>query len=450
MLAMDTASSIDWDRLYAEHFHDLANRTATALGAAHFDSVLLCSGHDRYAFVDDLVYPFKAHAPFKAWVPLSDVPECFVFFAAGQKPILVFHQPDDFWHKVAEIPNAYWTRHFDIRAAKDTKAARAALPSDLSRTAYVGEAFPELASFGVGAINPEHLLARLHYPRARKSEYELACMRAASVMGAHGHDAARRAFLSGASEFEIGLAFMTAARQREKHLPYNPIIALNEGGAVLHYQVQEMRAPKEHYSMLIDAGCEFAGYASDITRTYSFADADFRALVERFDAMQLQLCAAVKPGVEWSDIHELAHHSIADFLRDSDIVYTPASASVESGLSRVFFPHGIGHLLGIQVHDVGGTQGGPDGRQIPRPAKHPTLRMTRKVEQGFVVTMEPGVYFIDVLLSAARSAPYAKDINWARVDQLKKFGGIRIEDDLAVTATGHENLTRDAFAAAAA
>jgi Xaa-Pro dipeptidase len=447
---MDTTTAVDWNRLYTEHLHHLSKRTATALAASRFDALLLYSGRDHFVFVDDATYPFKAHAPFKVWAPLSDVPECFLYFTAGHKPLLVFHQPDDFWHKPAAIPDTYWSSRFDIRVAQDTKAARAALPADLSRTAFIGEAFTELAAFGVGAVNPEHLLARLDFPRARKSEYEVACLREANKMGARGHRAAAQAFANGGSEFEIGLAFMAAARQREKHLPYNPIIALNEGGAVLHYQVQEMAVPAQHHSMLIDAGCEFGGYASDITRTYSFADAEFRGLVERFDTLQQELCAATKPGVEWSDIHELAHHSIADFLREADIVSTPASATVESGLSRVFFPHGIGHLLGIQVHDVGGTLGGPDGRQIPRPAKHPTLRLTRRLEQDFVVTMEPGIYFIDQLLATARAAPHGKDINWPRVEQLKKFGGIRIEDDLVVTATGYENLTRDAFAATAA
>ncbi len=439
------SSSPNWVALYGAHIEALTTRTAQALAACGFDALLLHSGRDRHIFLDDACYPFKAHAPFKCWVPLSDVPDCFIYFRAGTRPVLVFYRPDDYWHKPAAIPDTFWSSHFDIRVASDHKSARAALPSDLSRAAFIGEAFAELTIFGVGAINPEHLLARLDFPRARKNEYEIACLREANTMGARGHVAAARAFREQASEFEIGLAFMRAAAQRERHLPYNPIIALNEGGAVLHYQVQETRTPTTLRSLLIDAGCEYGGYASDITRTYAFEDADFRELIERFEVLQLELCAAVNPGVEWSDIHELAHHAIAQFLRDADIVKSTASATVGSGLSRVFFPHGIGHLLGIQVHDVGGTQGAPDGTQIPRPKNHPWLRLTRRLEPGFVVTMEPGVYFIDQLLDAARGARYANDIQWSRVESLRKFGGIRIEDDLVVTATGHENLTRDAF-----
>jgi Xaa-Pro dipeptidase len=444
---MSTPPTINWGSLYRSHLAALTERTANALAACGYDALLLHSGKERLVFLDDAHYPFKANAPFKCWVPLTDVPDCFIYFRAGTKPLLVFHQPDDYWYKAAPVPNAYWTAHVDIRLASDAATARAALPNDLSRTAFVGEPFPELVKFGVGAVNPEHLIAQLDFPRAAKNAYEIACLREASALGARGHVAAEHAFRRRASEFEIALAFVGAAGQREKHLPYNPIIAHNDGGAVLHYQVQQTHVPATVHSLLIDAGCDFAGYASDITRTYAFDDADFRALIDRFDTMQLQLCAAVKPNVEWSDIHELAHHSIAALLRDADIVKTPASATVGSGLSRVFFPHGIGHLLGIQVHDVGGTQGAPDGTQIPRPKQHPWLRLTRRLEPGFVVTMEPGIYFIDQLLASARAAPYGNDINWSRVEQLKKFGGIRIEDDLVVTAAGHDNLTRAAFSA---
>lgn len=90
----------------------------------------------------------------------------------------------------------------------------------------------------------------------------------------------------------------------------------------------------------------------------------------------------------------------------------------------------------------------PDGGDIDRPVGHPYLRLTRTLESGFVVTMEPGLYFIEPLLAAARSDARAERIHWPRVEALRPFGGIRIEDDLAVTATGCENLTRDAFAAA--
>ncbi len=112
----------------------------------------------------------------------------------------------------------------------------------------------------------------------------------------------------------------------------------------------------------------------------------------------------------------------------------------------MLLPHGLGHLLGLQVHDVGGLQKTPEGGSIPRPEGHPYLRLTRVLEENFVVTMEPGLYFIDQLLDQARGDHRGAKIDWARVEQFRRFGGIRIEDNLAVTAGGCENLTRDAFA----
>jgi len=220
-------------------------------------------------------------------------------------------------------------------------------------------------------------------------------------------------------------------------------------GSVLHYQVLENKPPAQRHSLLIDAGAEFAGYASDITRTYSLQDADFAALIRSMDEMQQSLCAGVRAGVDWRDVHLRAHQLTATLLREADITTCSAEEAVATGVSSVFLPHGIGHLLGLEVHDVGGFMRAPEGGEIPRPPGHPFLRLTRVLQEGFVVTMEPGIYFIEQLLNAARADSRSRSINWARVEELRRFGGIRIEDDLAVTATGCENLTRNGFKAVA-
>jgi Xaa-Pro dipeptidase len=209
--------------------------------------------------------------------------------------------------------------------------------------------------------------------------------------------------------------------------------------------VLEKRPPRERHSLLIDAGVEFAGYASDITRSYSHQDADFAALIRRVDEMQQTLCAGVRAGVDWRDVHLRAHALTGELLREADITRCSAEEAVSRAVTSVFLPHGIGHLLGLEVHDVGGLMRSPEGGEIPRPEGHPYLRLTRVLEEGFVVTMEPGVYFIPQLLDAARADGRARSINWTRVEALSRFGGIRIEDDLAVRRGSCENLTRDAF-----
>ena len=115
--------------------------------------------------------------------------------------------------------------------------------------------------------------------------------------------------------------------------------------------------------------------------------------------------------------------------------------------SRTFFPHGLGHFLGLQVHDVGALLASGGGKQIPRPDKDPYLRLTRILEPGNVITIEPGLYFIESLLEQLRQPPARKSINWPRVENFIQFGGIRIEDNIHITETGNVNLTRDAFAA---
>jgi len=441
-----TKQNVDnWTSLFSEHIERVMKRSGSALQSSGFDALLVHAGTPPLLFLDDHHLPFRVQAPFKVWAPLIDAPDSFVYFAPGKKPQLLIHQPADYWHKSPELPDSYWTQEFEIASCADRAASRAALPQDLSRTAFIGAPFLELVSWGVQAINPEQLIAQLDFGRASKTAYEVACLREANALGALGHGAAERAFRAGASEFEIALAFMAACGQRERELPYNPIIALNEGGAVLHYQLQQRDKPAKMHSLLIDAGAEFGGYSSDITRTHSHHDAEFAALIKGFDQLQLKLCAQVRVGLDWRDFHQASYRAISEFLREAGVITVSADEAIDSALTSVFYPHGIGHLLGLQVHDVGGLQATPDGQQIERPYNHPFLRLTRKLEDGFVVTVEPGFYFIDQLLDEAKAKPIGKMIDWKRVAQLKPFGGVRIEDNVVARAGTPENLTRQAF-----
>jgi Xaa-Pro dipeptidase len=430
---------------FGPHLEAICRRTAEALKTCGYGALLVHSGSPVMIFEDDQPHSFQVNAPFKVWVPLADVPDSFVYFEPGSRPKLLFHSPSDYWYQPPALPQGYWTRHFDIMPVADREAARKALPKIASTTAYIGTVFAELAGWGMAAVNPPDLMRRLDFVRAAKTPYELQCMREASRLGALGHYAAARAFREGATEFETELAFLRACGLREQELPYNPIIAFNSGGAVLHYQVLATKSPAQRHSMLIDAGAEFAGYASDITRTHSYHDADFSALIHSMDGLQQTLCAGIHAGVDWREVHIRAHQLIATLLRDADITSCTPEEAVATGVSSVFLPHGIGHLLGLQVHDVGGFMLAPEGGDIPRPPGHPFLRLTRVLHEGFVVTMEPGIYFNEQLLGAAQSDARGASINWQRVDALRKFGGIRVEDNLAVTAGGCENLTRGAF-----
>jgi len=299
-----------------------------------------------------------------------------------------------------------------------------------------------------GTGNPEPLMHRLHYERSWKTDYEIECIRQANVRGARGHVAAEKAFRAGESEYEIHLAYLRASDQTEEEIPYSNIIALNENASVLHYTQHERQRIDltRRHSFLIDAGAAVNGYASDITRTYSREDDEFARLIAAMDDMQQALVADVAPEVNYPDIHMSAHRGVADIVVRFDFVRgLNADGVVEKRISSAFLPHGVGHFLGLQVHDVAGFAANAHGATLAKPEGHPYLRLTRKVQPRMVFTIEPGLYFIEPLLSELQKGENAKYINWEKVDAFRKFGGIRIEDDVVVTESGRDNLTRSAF-----
>ncbi|HEV8331297.1 MAG TPA: Xaa-Pro dipeptidase [Steroidobacteraceae bacterium] len=434
--------------LFDEHIRIQRQRTDEAMALCEFDTLAIHAGSPHMLFLDDHPYPFKPNPHFKLWLPLEDAVDCWLVYRPGEKPRLIFLQPADYWHKPPSLPHGFWTHHFQIEVIREPAEARRHL-THLGRCALIGEWQQQFAEWGFAESNPETLLHRLHYPRAIKTEYELECMRQASHSAARGHVAAEAAFRAGKSEYEIHMTYVRATGHSERELPYSNIVALNTNASVLHYQHQERETPAEHRSFLIDAGAQFHTYAADVTRTYAFADGDFAALVAGMESLQLQLCAEVRDGVDYAKIHVDAHMRIAGLLHDSGVITLSAADAVTSGLSAVFFPHGVGHLLGLQVHDVSGFSVDATGTQKARPAGHPYLRLTRTLEPGFVVTIEPGLYFIDMLLEEARNGAHGRHINWHRVEEFRPYGGIRVEDDVACTAGEPENLTRAAFAALA-
>ena len=138
------------------------------------------------------------------------------------------------------------------------------------------------------------------------------------------------------------------------------------------------------------------------------------------------------------------HREVGRLLTDCGIVKSSPEEAFDSGVTEAFFPHGLGHLLGTQTHDIGGHLTDERGT-IKRPdPRYPALRLTREIEPDMVFTIEPGIYFIPMLLAPIRERT---DIDWRLVDELTPCGGIRIEDNVVVTATGCRNLTRPVFEA---
>jgi Xaa-Pro dipeptidase len=434
--------------LYKDHVQAVMARHDHALEQAGASHAIIYSGNPKVAFLDDNNYPFKANPHFVSWAPLTTLPFSYIVYTPGEAPILIYFQPRDYWHVVPGAPDGYWTSHFDIRVVHTIEAIGQHLPAQREKCILIGEIDDDVMAFDVERVNPTTAVNILHHARGSKTDYELAAMRLASQRGALGHRAAEAAFRDGRSEFDIHRAYCKAVSHTDAELPYGNIIALNAHGAVLHYTDLERTAPDAINSFLIDAGAQVHGYASDITRTYSSGEQRFQDLIDRMDVMQRNIVDRVEVGVDYRELHIDTHRMLAEVLVEAELASGDPATLLATGVTSAFFPHGLGHLLGVQVHDVGGFQENESGATIDPPSGHPFLRLTRVLEENMVLTIEPGLYVIDMLLENLRGTPAENHVNWATVDWLRPFGGIRIEDNVRVLANDRENLTRDAFAAA--
>ncbi|WP_333608483.1 Xaa-Pro dipeptidase [Arsukibacterium sp.] len=429
---------------YQAHIATLQQRCREVLLRENLDALVIHSGQAKRKFLDDMDYPFKANPLFKAWLPVVDNPHCWLLVDGVNKPKLIFYRPKDFWHKVPDVPADFWAEYFDIQLLEKANQVEALLPYDKGRLAYLGEYLEVARALGFTEINPEPVISYLHYYRAYKTDYELACMRQANKLAVAGHNAARQAFYAKGSEFDIQQAYLAAVGQTENEVPYGNIIALNEHAAILHYTALGRTKPLQHHSFLIDAGAECNGYAADITRTYSFdSHNEFAQLITAVNRVHLQLVDMLKPGIKYSDIHLQAHQLLAQVLLDFNFATGSVESLIAGDICRTFFPHGIGHHLGLQVHDVGGFMADERGTHVAPPEQHPFLRCTRLIEPGMVFTIEPGLYFIDSLLADLKQTNEAKAVNWDKIAAFSQFGGIRIEDNIIVHRERNENMTRE-------
>ncbi len=423
------------DRQQHAHLSALTRAYAELLEAQEFDGVLLFSGRPARHHDDDQFASFAAFGHFVHWTGQAQLAHSWLLIRPGEAPTLFLHAPDDFWHLPARLPDEPWVARFRLEP-RATEAPPALPPG---RYAVVGDVTAAEAEALGAEANPPALLAGLDELRVRKSDYEVACLREANRRAMAGHLAAREAFLGGGAELDIQLAYLGAARQRESQLPYANIVGLNAHGGVLHYQHYDLAPPGRARSLLLDGGCRHRGYCADITRTWPGSDAlpEFAPLIQGVTTLQQRLIDRLAPGVSYVALHERMHEELATLLVTHGLVDASPEAVLASGLTRAFCPHGLGHLLGVQVHDVAGRVAS-DGSPLPPPSDHPALRLTRTLEAGMVVTMEPGLYVIPMLLAPHR---HRHEVNWALVERLADHGGIRIEDNVLVTGEGPINLT---------
>ena len=437
------------ESLYVDHLQTLNSQLEDVLSSAGragcaAEGVLFHSGRQQFYHRDDRVVVFQPAAHYRRWIPAQGGSEHVVLARPGRKPVVVRVRPRDFWHDTSPFPESHWESSVDLHEVEDPSQIPDVLGS-LDGVVYFGDSEDASKAWGFGAdrYEPDAVRLPLDWHRAVKTDYEVALTRKACERAAAGHLEAKRRFLDGASEREIHWAYLAATGHLEHELPYETIVALDHKSAILHYQYKRGSEMGPGSLLLIDAGAAHAGYAADVTRTFvnDKVHPVMAQLVERVDQMERELVAMVTPGRPYAEIHVETHRQIGQILSDLGVLKVTAEEAVDTHLTRKFMPHGVGHLIGLQVHDVGGHQKSPEGGELLPPDDH-VLRNTRTLEPGHLVTIEPGVYFIPMLLDPVREGEQADAIDWGLVDALTPFGGVRIEDDVLCTDGEPDDLTR--------
>lgn len=437
------------ETLYRHHLDILGQRLGEVLEQAasaglRLDGLVLHAGREQNYHADDHAVPFHSTPHLRHWVPL-DGPEHLLVVRPGSKPLVVRVSPRDFWYDTAPSPRSYWENAVELIEVESFDEATGVLGSTAG-LAFVGGSSAAAQSLGFAPelIEPALLMAPFDWARAAKTPFEVDRMRNAAQRVAGGFQGALEVFVAGGSERELYWAFLEGSDQVELDLPFPPIVALDSKSAILHYQHKRGTEAAPGSVFLLDAGASCDGWASDVTRTWARQDTHpvFQQLVLGMDQLERELVAMVRPGRPYGEIHVAGHVGVARLLVEAGIARGSVEAALAAGVSRAFFPHGVGHHLGIQVHDVGGHMADASGAQAPPPPEYPSLRNTRVLEPGHVVTIEPGLYFIPMLLEKLRQdQPGAVD--WDLAAALVPHGGIRIEDDVLCTDDGYDDLTRE-------
>ncbi len=232
--------------------------------------------------------------------------------------------------------------------------------------------------------------------------------------------------------------------QKTARLAY-PIICSVRGETLHnHFYGNEL---KKGDLLLIDAGAESGmHYATDITRTYPVGGKFSAPQKEIYSIVlkaQTEAIQAIKPGKPFVEVHMIAARVIATGLKDMGLMKGDMGEAVQNGAHALFFPHGIGHMIGLDVHDM--EDAGEDyvgyDQDFKRSEQFGTayLRLARRLQEGFAVTVEPGIYFIPQLIDKWRNEGRYRDfINYEAIEKFRGFGGIRIEDNILVTAKGNK------------
>ncbi|OAL48005.1 putative Xaa-Pro aminopeptidase [Pyrenochaeta sp. DS3sAY3a] len=377
-----------------------------------------------------------------------ELPDSYLTYEISSDKLSLFIppiEPDEvIWSGLPMSPEEAKAK-YDIDECQTTKDVNSHLASASETAQSTIYAIPEQVSDHITFLSFKEkeltlLKPAIEYSRVIKTDYEVALIRKANVISTNAHVAVMKAAAKAKNECELEAVFLKSCVERNaKNQAYHSIVAAGENGATLHY-VHNAASISDQNLLLLDAGCEVDCYASDITRTFpikgEFTEESL-AIYKIVLDMQKQCIDALKAGVVWDSIHELAHRIAIDGLLALGILKGDAKAIFTARTSVAFFPHGLGHYLGMDTHDTGGNANYADKDSMFR-----YLRVRGTLPARSVITVEPGIYFCRFIIE-----PYLKDEQQKQfIDEevLKKYwsvGGVRIEDNVLITESGIDNLT---------
>ena len=413
----------------------LSPRRHRVAASLPLDDALLVVGAGRPVPLpenSDQTYPFQSHAEYFYLTEL-ECTDGIVAYDPREGAWLSFvpavTEAERVWEGSAQLPGlplaefAPWLAARASRPVAQLGVPRPDIPLDVALNARIREHF--------------------HHARRPKDDHELALLRAACSATASGYAKLPQLIRPDTSEREIQIEleaeFFRAGGTRPG---YGTIVGTGSNSAVLHFSPSDRRTRSGDF-VLVDAGAAIGRYTADVTRTYVVDQPDpfqrdLYQIVLHAQERAISRCIA---GAEWTHLHLACAVEMVAGLVAMGVMRGSPTSLVEQEAHTLFFPHGLGHMVGLGVRDGSGLL--PGRTKNPRSSLR-TLRMDLPLEPGYVVTIEPGLYFIPPLLQdPARRARYPDCVNWPLVDSYQHLGGVRIEDNILVTSGAPENLTAE-------
>uniref|UniRef100_A0A8C7ZXU7 Xaa-Pro dipeptidase n=1 Tax=Oryzias sinensis TaxID=183150 RepID=A0A8C7ZXU7_9TELE len=432
--------------LFAENRRRLCQGLQGKEGVLPKSVVVLQGGEQQQRYCTDTDVVFRQESFFHWSFGVTEA-DCYgaIDVDSGKSILFVPKLPESYATWMGEIyPKEHFKEKYAVDEVHYTADVSAALcGSDLYLVSDSHSVCPflHLSSFTL-FFSPAGVRSRL-----LKTDMELEVLRYTNRISSEAHKMIMKNVKPGQKEYEMESLFQHYCYTKGgmRHTSYTCICGSGNNSSVLHYGhagAPNDKTIQDGDMCLFDMGGEYYCYSSDITCSFP-ANGKFtpdqKAIYEAVLKSSRAVLAAIKPGVKWTDMHRLADRIHLEELVKLGLLHGGVDDMMKVHLGSVFMPHGLGHLLGIDVHDVGGYPEGVD--RIDEPGLR-SLRMARLVQERMVLTVEPGIYFINHLLDQALSNPAQRCfINDHMLARFRGFGGVRIEDDIAVTADGVELLT---------